>query len=67
MTVPAALKPAASPPIRKPAAQPPPCARCGSPSTEPVATMRLCTSDADAWFRCEECEYVFSASRRGGD
>lgn len=61
-----ALRSATSLPIRKPA-QPPPCTRCGSPSTEPVATMRLCTSDADAWFRCEECEHVFSASRHGDD
>jgi hypothetical protein len=62
-----ALKPAAPPTTRKPAATAPPCAQCGSPNTEPLATMRLCTSDADAWYQCDECQYVFSASRRGDD
>jgi hypothetical protein len=41
----------------------PRCARCESPNTEPVTTMRRGTCDADDWFRCEECEYVFPKSR----
>ena len=41
----------------------PRCARCESPNTEPVATMRRGTCDADEWFRCEECEHVFPRSR----
>lgn len=65
MTFPALRQPIA-PPGRKPAAVPqPPCTLCGSPETEPVATMRLCTSDADAWYRCGECQHVFSMSRLG--
>jgi hypothetical protein len=51
-------------PVRAPA--PPACVQCGNPDTEPVATMRLCTSEADAWFRCTECEHVFSTSRADG-
>jgi hypothetical protein len=62
--VPGASAPAIprSPRPASPAA--PACARCGSPRTERVVTMRLCTSDADSWFRCEECEHVFSAAHR---
>jgi hypothetical protein len=41
------------------------CARCESPNTEPVPTMRRGTCDADEWFRCEECEHVFPRSRDG--
>jgi hypothetical protein len=41
----------------------PRCARCESPNTEPVTTMRRGTCDADEWFRCEECEHVFPQSR----
>jgi hypothetical protein len=41
----------------------PSCAQCGSPNTEPVTTRRLCTCDAGEWFRCEECEHIFTPSR----
>jgi hypothetical protein len=41
----------------------PRCARCESPNTEPVTTMRRGTCDADEWFRCDECEHVFPQSR----
>jgi hypothetical protein len=41
----------------------PRCARCESPNTEPITTMRRGTCDADEWFRCDECEHVFPKSR----
>lgn len=61
-----AIRPAtpAVPLARKTAAGPP-CVRCGNPKTEPLPTMRLCTSAADGWFRCDECAHVFSASVGG--
>ena len=37
----------------------PPCTQCGS-DTDPVVTMRRHTVDADPWFRCVECGYVFT-------
>ena len=43
----------------------PRCAECGSPETEPVTTMRRHTCDADEWYRCGECERVFTVSRIG--
>ena len=58
MTAPA-LRPAATPQPRKPAPTPT-CSECGNPRTEPLQTMRLHTSAADAWFRCDECQHIFS-------
>jgi hypothetical protein len=43
----------------------PRCARCESPNTEPLTTMRRGTCDADEWFRCDECEHVFPQPRDG--
>lgn len=51
---------------RKPVAAPV-CSACGNPKTEPVPTMRLCTSAADTWFRCEECQHVFSTPHLDAD
>jgi hypothetical protein len=65
VTVPRPLVPAVPRARRTAAPAAPACSRCGSPRTEPVVTMRLCTSDADSWFRCEECEHVFSTAHRG--
>jgi predicted SprT family Zn-dependent metalloprotease len=44
---------------------PPRCRECGSADTEPVTTMRRHTCDADEWYRCGECERVFTVSRIG--
>lgn len=67
MTAPA-LRPATTTPPqpRKPVTAPA-CSACGSPSTEPVPTMRLCTSAAGTWFRCEECQNVFSTPHVDAD
>jgi hypothetical protein len=65
MSIPA-LRTTSTPPPRRPEAVPP-CARCGNPKTEPLATMRLHTSDSDSWYRCDECEHVFTSSRFGDD
>jgi predicted SprT family Zn-dependent metalloprotease len=43
----------------------PRCRDCGSADTEPVTTMRRHTCDADDWYRCGECERVFTVSRIG--
>jgi uncharacterized protein with PIN domain len=43
----------------------PRCAECGGTKTEPVTTMRRHTCHADEWYRCDECEHVFSVSRMG--
>lgn len=58
MTAPA-LRTAALPQPRKPVAAPS-CTECGNPYTEPLQTMRLHTSAADDWFRCDECQHIFS-------
>lgn len=53
---------------RLPQQQPVPlprCAKCGGTKTEPVTTMRRHTCHADEWYRCDECEHVFSASQIG--
>jgi hypothetical protein len=65
MTAPA-LRQAAPPNPRKLLA-PPSCSQCGSPNTEPLQTMRLHTSAADAWFRCDECQHVFSTPHVDAD
>jgi hypothetical protein len=54
-----------NPPTSERGASQPRCARCESPNTEPVTTMRRGTCDADEWFRCDECEHVFPQSRDG--
>jgi hypothetical protein len=41
----------------------PSCALCASSATEPVATMQRHTVNADPWYRCQECEHVFTAGR----
>jgi predicted SprT family Zn-dependent metalloprotease len=41
----------------------PRCGDCGSAATEPVTTMRRHTCEADEWYRCGECDRVFSVSR----
>jgi len=41
----------------------PSCARCASSATEPVATMQRHTVSADSWYRCQECEHVFTTGR----
>ena len=43
----------------------PRCSECGSAETEPVTTMRRHTCEADEWYRCGECERVFSVSQVG--
>jgi hypothetical protein len=48
--------------IERPAPHPR-CGECGSADTEPVTTMRRHTCEADEWYRCGECERVFSVSR----
>ena len=51
-----------------PAPQPVPlprCTNCGGAKTEAVTTMRRHTCHADEWYRCTECEHVFSVSRMG--
>jgi predicted SprT family Zn-dependent metalloprotease len=44
---------------------PPRCRECGSAETEPVTTMRRHTCAADEWYRCGECERVFTVSQIG--
>ena len=54
--------------IVRPTPQPVPlprCAKCGGTKTEPVTTMRRHTCHADEWYRCDECEHVFSVSQMG--
>jgi hypothetical protein len=41
----------------------PRCVRCENPQTEPVTTMYRGTCDAAEWFRCDECEHIFSVPR----
>ena len=41
----------------------PRCGECGSAQTEPVTTIRRHTCEADEWYRCGECDRVFSVSR----
>jgi hypothetical protein len=48
--------------VRQAAVSGPRCDRCESPQTEPVTTMNRGTCNASEWFRCEECEHVFSVS-----
>jgi hypothetical protein len=59
MTAPA-LRTAATPQQPQKLAVLPSCTECGNPHTEPLQTMRLHTSAADTWFRCDECQHVFS-------
>lgn len=51
-------------PIQRVVSQPR-CTRCENPNTELLTTMRLHTCDAHEWFRCEECDHIFSVSRAG--
>jgi hypothetical protein len=39
------------------------CTRCAGSDTEPVATMRRHTVDADNWYRCDGCGHVFTTPR----